>query len=36
MSFADSFVLLLVVFLAFCILAVGGVAYVSICGFLVN
>ena len=35
MSFVYSCVLLLVVFLALCILMVGGVAYVSMCGFLI-
>ena len=36
MSFVHSCVLLLVVFLALCILVVSGVAYVYICGFIVD
>ena len=36
MSIVDSCVSLLVVFLAFCIFVVGSVAYVYMCGFLVD
>jgi len=36
LSFVYSCVLLLVVFLALCILVVGGVAYIYMCGFLVD
>ena len=36
MSFVYSSVSLLVMFLVLCMLVVGGVAYVSMCGFLVD
>jgi len=36
MSFVYSYVLLWVVVLALCILIVSGVAYVYICGFIVD